>query len=152
MRETKAQRKACLWKGYTVTHRTAGIGTSPDNFQTIMYQFLDQDKWNCWCSGLHGYLFFCVFHCVTLTLTIHSKLNTLRPEPKGFSLFYNFQFIWSITLLIRAEAQKETSFNSRKKIMKLIVQFGVLKKVNKLISIKSCLLLGYTKSELWRSL
>ena len=32
--------------------------------------------------------------------------------------------------------------------MKLIVQFGVLKKVNKLISIKSFLLLGYTKSEL----
>ena len=32
--------------------------------------------------------------------------------------------------------------------MKVIVQFGVLKKENKLVSIKSCPLLGYTKSEL----
>ena len=72
----------------------------------------------------------CLFLCVTLTVTIHSKLNSLSPEPRGFRFFYNFHFNWSITLFILAVAQKETSFNNTKKIMKVIVQFGVLKKVN----------------------
>lgn len=44
--------------------------------------------------------FLCVFLCVTLTLTIHSKLNTLSPEPKGFDCSITFNSFEALPYLL----------------------------------------------------